>query len=145
MTKLVYLDLETLVVENKEVTRDYEELLSSAQRYYAKAGIKTRVQKDKKGILYLQERECKNTLMLAATEECSKQDFETIKNNILSLPYYAVARGFKPGVYRTWSQTKASVETYTTSKYKKFAGREAAIQFMIDNNAPLVSYDYLTK
>lgn len=72
MTKLVYLDLETLVVENKEVTRDYEELLSSAQRYYAKAGIKTRVQKDKKGILCLQERECKNTLMLAATEECSK-------------------------------------------------------------------------
>lgn len=143
MTKLVYLDLETLVVENKEVTRDYEELLSSAQRYYAKAGIKTRVQKDKKGILYLQERECKNTLMLAATEECSKQDFETIKNNILSLPYYAVARGFKPGVYRTWSQTKASVETYTTSKYKKFAGREAAKQFMAENGAPLVCYNYL--
>lgn len=143
MTKLAYLDLETLVVENKEVTRDYEELLSSAQRYYAKAGIKTRVQKDKKGILYLQERECKNTLMLAATEECSKQDFETIKNNILSLPYYAVARGFKPGVYRTWSQTKASVETYTTSKYKKFTGREAAKQFMAENGAPLVCYNYL--
>lgn len=143
MTTLVYLDLETLCIEIKESARDHEDLLSSAQRYYAKAGIKTRVQKDKKGILYLQERECKNTLMLAATEECSKQNLETIKNNILSLPYYAVARGFRPGVYRTWSQTKASVEGYTARKYKKFSGREAAIQFMEDNGAPLVSYDYL--
>ena len=143
MTTLVYLDLETLVVENKEVTRDYEELLLSAQRYYAKAGIKTRVQKDKKGILYLQERECKNTLMLSATDECSKQDLAVLTKNILSLPYYAVARGFKPGIYRTWSQTKASVDGYSTRKYKKFSGREAAIQFMIDNGALLVSYDYL--
>lgn len=143
MTALVYLDLETLFIEIKESVRDYEDLLSSAQRYYAKAGIKTRVQKDKKGILYLQERACKNTLMLAATEECSKQDLDVVTNNILSLPYYAVARGFKPGVYRTWSQTKASVDGYTARKYKKFFGREAAIQFMEDNGAPLVSYDYL--
>lgn len=143
MTTLIYLDLETLVVENKEVTRVHEELLLSAQRYYAKAGIKTRVQKDKKGILYLQERECKNTLMLSATDECNKQDLALLTKNILSLPYYAVARGFKPGVYRTWSQTKASVDGYTARKYKKFSGREAAIQFMIDNGAPLVSYDYL--
>ena len=143
MTTLVYLDLETLVVEAKESTRDYEELLLSAQRYYAKEGIKTRVQKDKKGILYLQERECKNTLMLAAIKECSKQELEAIKNNILSLPYYAVARGFRPGIYRTWSQAKASAEGYTARRYKKFSGREAAIQFMVENNAPLVSYDYL--
>lgn len=143
MTTLVYLDLETLVVEQKESTRDYEELLLSAQRYYAKAGIKTRVQKDKKGILYLQERECKNTLMLVAIEECSKQDLVIITKNILSLPYYAVARGFKPGVYRTWSQTKASTDGYTARKYKKFSGREAAKQFMVDNNAPLVTYNYL--
>lgn len=143
MTTLVYLDLETLVVENKEVTRDYEELLLSAQRYYAKAGIKTRVQNDKKGILYLQERECKNTLMLAAIDECSKQDLAVLTKNILSLPYYAVARGFKPGIYRTWSQTKASVDGYSTRKYKKFSGREAAKQFMAENNAPLVTYDYL--
>lgn len=143
MTTLVYLDLETLVVEQKEVTRNYEELLLSAQRYYAKAGIKTRVQKDKKGILYLQERECKNTLMLAAIEECSKQDLAAITKNILSLPYYAVARGFKPGVYRTWSQTKASTDGYTARRYKKFSGREAAKQFMVDNNAPLVTYNYL--
>lgn len=143
MTTLVYLDLETLVIEQKESTRDYEELLLSAQRYYAKAGIKTRVQKDKKGILYLQERECKNTLMLAAIEECSKQNLAITTKNILSLPYYAVARGFKPGVYRTWSQTKASTDGYTARRYKKFSGREAAKQFMAENGAPLVCYDYL--
>lgn len=44
MAKLVYLDLETLIAEVIESVRDYEELLSSAQRYYAKAGIKTRMQ-----------------------------------------------------------------------------------------------------
>lgn len=63
MTVLTYLNLETLVIESKESTRDYMDLLDSAQKY----------------------------------------------------------------------------------THKKFAGREAAIQFMIDNNAPLVSYDYLTK
>lgn len=71
MTTTIYLDLETLVIEEKESTRDYMELLDSAH------------------------------------------------------------------------QCKDSVDGYTGRKYKKFASREAAIQFMIDNGAPLVSYDYL--
>lgn len=55
MTTTIYLDLETLVIEEKESTRDYMELLDSAQKYYAKKGIRT--MKGRIGdICFLQER-----------------------------------------------------------------------------------------
>lgn len=144
MATLVYLDLETLVIEKKESARDYMDLLNSAQKYYAKKGIRTMLCRIG-DVCFLQERECKNILMLVTMEGYNKQDLKNIKDKILSLPYYAVARGYVPGIYRTWSQTKDSTDGYNARKYKKFAGREAAIQFMVDNNAPLVTYDYLIK
>jgi len=142
MTTTIYLDLETLTIEQKESTRDYMDLLDSAQRYYAKKGIRT--MKGRIGdVCFLQERECRNILMLATMDNYSKRDLKVVTDKIMSLPYYAVARGYVPGIFRTWSQTKDSVDGYTGRKYKKFASREATIQFMIDNGAPLVSYDYL--
>lgn len=144
MTTTIYLNLETLVIEKKESVRDHMDLLTSAQKYYAKKGIRTMLGR-RGNVYFVQERECKNILMLATEEGYSKQDLEIVKERIMSLPYYAVARGYMPGVYRTWSQTKDSVDGFTGRKYKKFFGLEAAIQFMIDNGAPLVSYDYLTK
>lgn len=142
MTTLVYLDLETLTIEAKESTRDHMDLIKSAQSYYAKKGIRTMLGR-LNNVFFVQERECKNILMLATEDGYTKQDLKVVTNKIMSLPYYAVARGYMPGVFRTWSQTKDSVDGYTGRKYKKFASREAAIQFMIDNGAPLVSYDYL--
>lgn len=140
MTTTIYLDLEALKIEQKESTRDYMDLLDSAQKYYAKKGIRT--MKGRIGdICFLQERECRNILMLATMDNYNKRDLKTVTDKIMSLPYYAVARGYMPGVFRTWSQTKDSVDGYTSRRYKKFAGREAAIQFMVDNNAPLVAYD----
>lgn len=140
MTTTIYLNLETLVIENRESTRDYMDLLDSAQKYYAKKGIRT--MKGRIGdVCFLQERECRNILMLATMDNYNKRDLKIITDKIMSLPYYAVARGYMPGIFRTWSQTKDSVDGYTGRKYKKFAGREAAIQFMIDNGAPLVAYD----
>lgn len=142
MTTTIYLDLKTLVIEEKESTRDYMELLDSAQKYYAKKGIRT--MKGRIGdICFLQEKECRNILMLATMDGYNKRDLKTVTDKIMSLPYYAVARGYMPGIFRTWSQTKDSVDGYTGRQYKKFAGREAAIQFMVDKGAPLVSYDYL--
>lgn len=142
MTTTIYLNLETLVIEEKESTRDYMDLLDSAQKYYAKKGIRT--MKGRIGdICFLQERECRNILMLATMDGYNKRDLKTVTDKIMSLPYYAVARGYMPGIFRTWSQTKDSVDGYTGRQYKKFAGREAAIQFMVDKGAPLVSYDYL--
>lgn len=140
MTTTIYLNLETLVIENRESTRDYMDLLDSAQKYYAKKGIRT--MKGRIGdVCFLQERECRNILMLATMDNYNKRDLKIITDKIMSLPYYAVARGYMPGIFRTWSQTKDSVDGYTGRRYKKFAGREAAIQFMVDNNAPLVAYD----
>lgn len=142
MTTTIYLDLETLTIEQRESVRDYMDLLDSAQKYFAKKGIKT--MKGRVGNVYfLQERECKNILMLATEDGYTKQDLKVVTDKIMSLPYYAVARGYVPGVFRTWSQTKDSVDGYTGRRYKKFAGREAAIQFMVENNAPIVSYDHL--
>lgn len=142
MTKLTYLDLETLVIESKETMRDYMDLLDSAQKYYAKKGIRT--MKGRIGdVCFLQERECRNVLMLTTIEGHTKRDLKIVTDKIMSLPYYAVARGYVPGVFRTWSQCKDSTDGYTGRRYKKFTGKEAAIQFMVENNAPLVSYDYL--
>lgn len=140
MTTTIYLNLEALTIEQKESTRDYMDLLDSAQKYYAKKGIRT--MKGRIGdVCFLQERECRNILMLTTMDNYDKRDLKTITDKIMSLPYYAVARGYMPGIFRTWSQTKDSVDGYTGRKYKKFAGREAAIRFMIDNGAPLVVYD----
>lgn len=140
MTTTIYLNLETLVIEERESTRDYMDLLDSAQKYYAKKGIRT--MKGRIGdVCFLQERECRNIIMLATMDNYNKRDLKIVTDKIMSLPYYAVARGYMPGIFRTWSQTKDSVDGYTGRKYKKFAGREAAIQFMIDNGAPLVAYD----
>lgn len=144
MTTTIYLDLETLVIESKETIRDYMDLLDSAQKYYAKKGIRT--MKGRIGdVCFLQERECRNVLMLATMNGHKKRDLKTVTGKIMSLPYYAVARGYVPGVFRTWSQCKDSTDGYTGRKYKKFAGREAGIQFMVENNAPLIAYDYLIK
>lgn len=142
MTTTIYLNLETLVIEEKESTRDYMNLLKCAQNYYAKKGIRTMLGRIG-NVCLVQERECRNILMLATMDEYNKRDLKTVKDKIMSLPYYAVARGYVPGVFRTWSQTKDSTDGYTNRKYKKFSGREASIQFMIDNNAPLIAYDYL--
>lgn len=144
MTTTIYLNLETLVIEEKKTVRDHMDLLKSAQHYYAKKGIRTMLGR-KGNVYFVQERECRNVLMLATMDGHTKRDLKTVTDKIMSLPYYAVARGYMPGVFRTWSQCKDSTDGFTGRKYKKFAGREAAIQFMIDNNAPLVSYDYLTK
>lgn len=142
MTTIIYLDLETLTIEQKESTRDYIDLLDSAQKYYAKKGIRTMKERIG-GVFFLQERECRNILMLATEDGYNKHDLKIVTDKIMSLPYYAVARGYVPGVYRTWSQTKDSVDGYNSRKYKKFSGKEAAKQFMVDNNAPLRTYDYL--
>ena len=91
----------------------------------------------------MQERTCKNILLVASNNNCNKKDLEYLIQENKRLPYYAVARGFKPGIYRIWEQCKLSVKGYNTHKYKKFQSLEAAIEFMKENGAPLVTYDYL--
>ena len=46
------------------------------------------------------------------------------------MPYYAVARGKKPGVYTDWNTCKIQVNGYRNARYKKFDTKEAAEHFV---------------
>lgn len=144
MTNLTFLNLANLkIIDAVDEERDIKTVTEAAKGYYASVGVHTRLQTHINGICYLQERTCKNILLVASNDSCNKKDLEYLTQENKRLPYYAVARGFKPGIYRTWEQCKLSVDGYNTHKYKKFNSLEAAIQFMKENGAPLVCYDYL--
>lgn len=143
MIKLTYLNIKTLkIMEAIDNNRDTRAIAEAAKGYYAKVGIHTRMQTDG-DIIFLQERACKNILFIAYTECSDKNKIKYLSEQVKRLPYYSVARGYKPGIYRTWEQTKVTTDGYNTHRYKKFGSLESAIQFMRDNGAPLVCYDYL--
>jgi ribonuclease HI len=50
------------------------------------------------------------------------------------MKFYAVVRGRQPGIYDNWQECKAQVNEYSGAKYKGFATREAAEEFL--NTAP---------
>ena len=50
-------------------------------------------------------------------------------------PYYAVARGKKPGIYRTWPEAETQVENVFDARFKKFETLEEAQMFMTENSA----------
>lgn len=43
--------------------------------------------------------------------------------------YYAVRKGFKPGVYKTWDECKVQVEKFPAASFKKFASEKDAWAF----------------
>jgi len=47
--------------------------------------------------------------------------------------FYAVARGHNVGIYSTWDECKAEVAGYKGARYKKFPSRQAAEQFIQEN------------
>jgi ribonuclease HI len=50
--------------------------------------------------------------------------------------YYAVRQGYQPGIYRSWDDCKVQVEGFAGAKYKGFATREEAEQYMNGESAP---------
>jgi ribonuclease HI len=48
--------------------------------------------------------------------------------------YYAVRQGYRPGIYLSWDDCKVQVEGFAGAKYKGFATREEAEQFMNGNS-----------
>lgn len=44
--------------------------------------------------------------------------------------YYAVRKGFKPGVYKTWDECKSQVDTFPCAAFKKFASEADAWAFV---------------
>lgn len=48
----------------------------------------------------------------------------------MAAKYYAVRKGIKPGIYRTWDECKAMVYGVAGAEYKSFATCEEAEQYM---------------
>ncbi|XP_038824184.1 ribonuclease H1-like [Salvelinus namaycush] len=44
--------------------------------------------------------------------------------------FYAVRKGFKPGVYKTWDECKSQVDKFPYASYKKFAAEKDAWAFV---------------
>lgn len=44
--------------------------------------------------------------------------------------FYAVARGRKPGIYKTWAECLAQVTRFSDARYKKFKTLKEAIEFL---------------
>ncbi len=50
------------------------------------------------------------------------------------MKFYAVVVGRKPGIYVTWVETEKQVKGYKGAKYKSFATRNEAMEFMESHN-----------
>ena len=46
--------------------------------------------------------------------------------------YYAVRKGFKPGIYTTWEECKKNVDGFSGAEYKGFMTKEEAVLFCGD-------------
>lgn len=46
------------------------------------------------------------------------------------MPYYAVKRGRRPGVYATWAEAKAQIDGFAGPVFRKFETREEATDFI---------------
>ncbi len=143
MTKLTFLNIETLEVVEAVDSRTAKEIVQAAQAYYKKNMVSTRICPED-GFYMLKERESKNTL-LAVEDGCDNHVYEAYKKLVHQLPYYAVAHGFMCGIFRTWEQAKDCVEGCRNKRHKKFFSLEAAVQFMKENDAPLRAYECFIK
>src|SRR5690625_1284024 len=52
----------------------------------------------------------------------------------MSKKYYAVKKGKKPGIYRTWEDAKSQVHGYPNAVYKSFKTKNEAEAFMEDSS-----------
>lgn len=50
------------------------------------------------------------------------------------MPYYAVKKGKKPGIYESWEECKAQVHGYKGAEFKKFPDRAMAISYIKEGN-----------
>ncbi|XP_012525622.1 ribonuclease H1 [Monomorium pharaonis] len=68
-----------------------------------------------------------------------KLSFIFIARHFLNkMPYYAVAKGRKPGIYATWNECSAQVLKFPGSIYKKFATEREAQNFIKERSSSTV-------
>ena len=56
------------------------------------------------------------------------------------MPFYAVARGKKVGIYPTWPECQAQVKGFPNARYKKFTTRPEAADFISENSQTASCY-----
>ena len=61
------------------------------------------------------------------------------------MPYYAVAKGIKPGIYETWPECQENVKGFGGAKYKKFTAQKEAIEFVKKFGNGDIKLDILNK
>ncbi|CAM6121144.1 unnamed protein product [Calypogeia fissa] len=50
------------------------------------------------------------------------------------MPFYAIARGHRPGIYTSWDEAKKQVEKFPKARHKKFATEMEALAFIAEIN-----------
>ena len=69
-------------------------------------------------------------------------------NGIKKSKFYAVKKGLKPGIYKTWDECKKQVLNFPGARYKSFKTLLEAQQFMINKSIEVkkkVSLDKINK
>ncbi|KTF86407.1 hypothetical protein cypCar_00041479 [Cyprinus carpio] len=54
--------------------------------------------------------------------------------------FYAVRKGFRPGVYQTWEECKHQVDKFPSASFKKFASEQDAWAFVRSQSAAASSF-----
>ncbi|GIY71529.1 ribonuclease H1 [Caerostris darwini] len=71
-----------------------------------------------------------------STSMSIEEEFESIPDLIFdsidrkAKPYYAVHRGAKPGVYRTWTECEKQIKNMGNASYRKFDNEEQALEYV---------------
>lgn len=59
--------------------------------------------------------------------------------------FYAVKKGRKPGIYKTWDECKAQVQGFKAAEFKKFTTLEEAQAFVADEKIQVLDLKSLSK
>ncbi|XP_053672525.1 ribonuclease H1 [Anopheles nili] len=67
--------------------------------------------------------------------------------SLLSMPFYAVAKGRQVGIFATWRECQTQVNGFNGARYKKFATQTEAQQFITEHggNGTIGSSSFATK
>ncbi|XP_042232542.1 ribonuclease H1-like isoform X1 [Homarus americanus] len=55
--------------------------------------------------------------------------------HVRKMPFYAVARGHKPGIYESWPECQKQINGFHCARYKKFSTKDEAEEFVQENAA----------
>lgn len=140
MAKATFLNTTTLKVVEASDSRTPMEFVQAAEQYYKMSSIDI-ITCPEEGYYLIKDRKAIKNVLLVVHNGCADHVYDSNKKLVKQLPYYAIACGLVPDIFRTWSQAKKSIDGVKNAKYKKFFSLEVAKQWMEENGAPLRAYD----